>query len=61
VILQSRKYSAKGEQDSASKSSIEKIYDMVQRMEYDKLNQLFAQFLASMGDHDLSEFDFTGN
>lgn len=61
VILQSRKYSTRGEQDSASKSSIEKIYDMVQRMEYDRLNQLFAQFLGSLGQHDLSEFDFSGN
>ena len=61
VILQSRKYSTKGKSsDNLSQSSITKIYDLVQTFEYDRLNQLFAQFLGLLGQHDISDMNVDG-
>ena len=40
---------------------MQKIYDLVQSFEYDKLNQMFAQFLGLLGNNDISEFDLRGN
>ena len=39
---------------------MQKIFDFVQSFEYDKLNQLFAQFLGLVGKHDISVFDQMG-
>ena len=33
----------------------------MQSFEYDKLNQMFAQFLGLLGKNDISEFDLSGN